>query len=69
MSKIFTIACVQAVGTVSFRFILYLVHELVVMTSRHPIFFVDLSSKQANNNYFKPRSQNYALGSQKHKKF
>ena len=38
MSNILTIACVQPVGTVSFRFILYLVHELVGMTFRHPIF-------------------------------
>ena len=38
MSQILTIACVQAVGH-SFRFILYLVHELVGMTSCHLIFF------------------------------
>ena len=47
MSKILTIACVQAVVQVSFRFILYLVHELVGMTSRHPIFFVGLGSKSS----------------------
>ena len=40
MSKILTIACVQAVMHSFFRFILYLVHELVGMTSRHPIFLV-----------------------------
>ena len=41
-SKFFIIACVQAIGPVSFRFILYLVQELVGMMSRHPIFFVGL---------------------------
>ena len=34
-------------GTVSFGFILYLVHELVGMMSFHPIFFVGLGSKSS----------------------
>ena len=40
---------------VSFRFILYLVHELVGMTSHHP--FIGLGQNQASNSYFKPRGR------------
>ena len=45
ISKLLTIACVQAIGHSFFRFILYLMHELVGMMSHHPIFFVGLGSK------------------------
>ena len=34
--------------TVSFRFFLYLVHELVGMMSCHPIFFIGLGSKSSD---------------------
>ena len=45
MSKILTIACVQAVVHSFFQ--IYLVHALVGMTSCHPIFFVGLGSKSS----------------------
>ena len=45
MSKLLNIACVQATGHSLFRFILYLVHELVGMMPHHPMFFVGLESK------------------------
>ena len=48
MSKTLTIDCVQAIGTVSLRFILYFVHELVGMMFHHPIFFVGLRSKSSD---------------------
>ena len=44
--KILTIASVQAVGQISFRFILYLVLELVGMCC-HRIIFVGLGSKSS----------------------
>ena len=47
MSKILTIACVQAVVHSFFQIHLYLVHELVGLRSRHPIFFVGLGSKSS----------------------
>ena len=47
MSKVLTIACVQAIGHSFFHIYLYLVHKLVGMMSRHPIFFVGLVSKSS----------------------